>query len=337
MATVQLSDIIDVTVYQDLPPVNGVEKTAFWESGIVVRSGLFDNLANSPGKISEMPFWNDLAESDAPNLSSDDPTSSATPKNVDQGEQIARKAFLNQGWSASDLAVELAMGDNAMSHIRNRVDRYWSRQWQRRLIASTNGILADNKANYDSDMVNDVAIEDGDNATAANLFSRSAFTTAAFTLGDMFDVMTTFAVHSVVYKRMVDNDDIDYIPDSAGALTIPTFMGRRVVLDDTMPVEAGGTSGYKYTSVLFGAGAFGYGEGMPVTPVEVNREAAQGDGAGIETLWTRKAWLLHPFGFQATGTPSADSFSIAELSAAAAWDRVIARKNIPMAFLITNG
>ena len=316
MATVQLADVIDVTVFQDLPAVNGVEKTAFFESGIAVASPLFNELADAAGKTSELPFWNDVDESVEPNLTSDDPTDIATPAKVTQGEQITRKAFLNKGLSASDLASELAMGEDAITHCRNRVDRYWSRQWQRRLIASTNGILADNVANDSSDMVNDISIEAGDSSTSANWFSRSAFTTAAFTSGDHFDDYNAIAVHSVVYKRMVDNDDIDFVPDSQGNLTIPTFMGRRVVVDDTMNVEAGATSGFKYTSVLFGAGAVGYGEGMPKVPVEIEREAAQGEGGGVETLWTRKTWILHPFGFQNTGTPTADSFSSTELAAA---------------------
>lgn len=337
MATVQLSDIIDVTVFQDLPAVNGVGKTALWQSGIVASSPLLNDLANAAGKTSELPFWKDLDDTSVPNLSNDNPADVATPDKVDQGEQTARKAFLNKGWSATDLAVELAMGENAMTHIRNRTDRYWARQWQARLIASANGVLADNVANDSGDMVHDIAIEDGDNATATNLFSRSAFTASAFTMGDMFDEMTAIAVHSVVYKRMVDNDDIDFIPDSQGNMTIPTFLGRRVILDDSMPVVAGGTSGFKYTSILFGNGAFGYGEGMPTVPVEVEREAAQANGGGVETLWLRKTWIVHPFGFQNTGTPAATSFSLTELAAATTWDRVVARKNIPMAFLITNG
>lgn len=337
MATTQLADIIDVTVFQDLPSVNGVEKTAFFESGVAVQSDLLNQLADGPGKLSELPFWNDIDESVEPNLSSDDPTSSATPAKVTQGEQIGRKAFLNKGLSASDLATELAMGENAMQHIRNRVDRYWMRQWQRRIIASCNGILADNVANDSSDMVSDIAIEDGNNAQTTNLFSRTAFTTAAFTSGDHYDDYSAIAVHSVVYKRMVDNDDIDYIQDSQGQLTIPTFLGRRIYVDDSMPVVAGGTSGFKYTSIMFGDGAIGYGEGMPNVPVEVEREATQGDGGGVETLWTRKTWLIHPFGFQATGTPASDSFSTTELAAATSWDRVVARKNIPLAFLVTNG
>ena len=61
------------------------------------------------------------------------------------------------------------------------------------------------------------------------------------------------------------------------------------------------------------------------------------DGAGVEELWTRKTWLLHPLGFQHTGTPSKASFSLTELKAAAQWDRVVERKNVPFAALVTNG
>lgn len=338
MATVQLSDIIDVTVFQDLPAVNSPELTAFYESGIVTRTALFDQLANAAGKTAELPFWNDLDETSAPNNSTDDPTDVATADKVTQGEQISRKLFLNKGWSTSDLATEVAMGENAMTHIRNRSDRYWTRQWQRYLLAIAAGVLADNVANDSGDMVNDVAIEDGNNATEANLFSRTAFTTAAFTLGDHFNETGAVAMHSVVYKRAVDSDDIDFIPDSQGNMTIPTYLGKRVIVDDGMTVTAGATSGFKYTTILFGAGAFGYGEGMPVMPVEVEREASQGNGGGIETLWTRKTQIIHPFGFKIQGTPADGiSFTLAELASAATWSRVIPRKSIPISYLITNG
>jgi hypothetical protein len=116
-------------------------------------------------------------------------------------------------------------------------------------------------------------------------------------------------------------------------------MGRRIIVDDGLPVLAGSTDGFKYVSVLFGPAAFGYGEGLPNVPVEVAREAAQGEGGGIESLWRRATWILHPFGFQQiTSTPPANGFSYtqAELATAGLWDRVVDRKNVPMAFLITN-
>ena len=336
MATTQLADIIDVTVFQDLPAVNSPELTAFYQSGVVVRTPLLDALANAAGKTAELPFWNDIDAAIEANLSSDDPAAVAAAQKLTQAEQISRKAMLNKGLSASDLAAELAMGENAMTHIRNRVDTYWMRQWQRRLIASCDGILADNVANDSSDMVVDVAAESIAGQSAATKFSRSNFTSAAFTLGDAFTNTGAIAVHSQVYKQMVDADDIDFIPDSQGQMTIPTYMGKRVIVDDGMTVTAGSTDGFKYTTVLFGAGAFGYGEGMPEYPVELERAESGGNGGGISTLWTRKTQILHPFGFKSTGTPTGDSFSIAELKLATSWDRVVDRKLVPLAFLVTN-
>lgn len=334
MATVQLSNIIDTVVFQDLPAVNSPEKTALLESGIVTRNDLLDGVASASGKTAELPFWNDLDETSAPNLSSDNPASSATPDNVAQGEQICRKAFLNKGWSKSDLASEIAMGPKAMEHIRGRTDRYWDRQWQRRLISSLKGILSDNVTNDSGDMVH-TAYSDVASPAVGNYFTRSNFTSALFTLGDAFGGVAAIAVHSVVYKRMVDNDDIDFIRDSQGNVIMAQYLGHQIIVDDSMPVIAGINSP-KYISAMFGAGAFGYGEGMPDVPVEVEREASQGDGGGVETLWTRKTWILHPFGFKQTGTPAGVSLSLAELESAAAWDRVVHRKNIPIAFLETN-
>jgi len=336
MATTRLSDIIDVTVFRDLPPVNGPEKTAFFDSGVVTRNALLDELAGQPGKTAELPFWKDLDGSVEVNYSNDNPADTATPQKVVQGEQVARKAFVNQGWQAADLASEIAMGARAMDQIRNRTDRYFERQWQRRLIATVNGIVADNVANDGGDMVVDVASESVSGQDASTRFNRDAFVEATNTLGDAYDELSAMAVHSAVYAQMQKNDDIDFIPDSEGNLVIPTYLGLRVIVDDLMPVTAGSTDGFKYTSVLFGAGAFGYGVGNPEVPVEIERYADQGNGGGVETLWVRNTWILHPFGFQATGTPSGLSFTQSELATAGTVDRVIERKNIPMAFLITN-
>jgi len=344
MALVQISNIIDVQVFQDLPAVNSPEKTAFFESGIVTRNALLDQLANAAGKTAELPFWNDIDATVAPNRSNDDPAVLGTPANIVQGEQISRKAFLNKGMSASDLASELAAGPRAMDQIRARIDTYWMRQWQRRLIATTNGVLADNIAANSGDMVKVAAGTTNGDVTATTVFTRENFTSAAYTLGDRVDSIQAIGVHSTILKRMTDNDDIVYVPDSMGALTVPTYLGRRVIVDDSLPYTpaagaGAGDAAARYTSVLFGAGSIGYGEGSPLVPVEVERAAAQGNGGGVETLWTRKTWILHPFGYKNTGTPAGGehSFSLAELALAPTWERIVARKNVPLAFLVTNG
>ena len=334
MALTQLTDVIVPEVYQSYTAVNSPEKSAFFESGVVIQNAALNQKANSGGELLNVPFWKDLDSTVAPNLS-DDSTNSASPQKVTAAKQIARMAYLNQGYSSADLAGEIA-GSDPMQQVRNRFGTYWMRQWQRRLIASCNGILADNVAANSSDMLIKVAAEATGSVTALTRFNRDAFTDAAYTMGDAAEGLQAIAVHSQIMAQMVKNDDIVYIQDSLGRLSIPTYMGLRVIVDDGMTVRAGTTSGFVYTSVLFGAGAFGYGEGAAKMPVELEREAAKGNGGGIETLWERKSWLLHPFGYQATGTPAGDSFTLAELALATSWARVVERKSVPIAFLQTN-
>ena len=345
MATTRLSDAVIPEVYADYQAENTPEKTAFFESGVVVRNEMLDTKANTGGQEIQLPFWRDLDASVEPNASNDDPADMAAPNKLGSGLQKARISYLNQGYSAADLVVELA-GSDPMQRIRNRFGTYWQRQWQRRIIASAVGLLADNEANDDGDMVYD---------GAAGLWSRQAFTSAVFTLGDAFGQLSAIAVHSLAYKQMVDADDIDFVKDSQGNLTIPTFMGQRVIVDDSMPAtSAGDPATITTTAVLFGAGAFGYGEGSPEVPEEIERQARAGNGGGVETLWERKTWILHPFGYQFTGDDitnranlrgrtgadtTVDEFSplLADLRKAANWNRVVDRKNVPIAFLKIKG
>lgn len=344
MAYVQLTDAIIPEVYLSYQTVDDPERTAFFESGIAVRASMFDNLANGPSSTVTVPFWKDIDANIEPNYS-DDSTDEATPEKIVAGEQVARVAFMNKGMSSADLIKELT-GSDPMMRIRERFSAYWQRQWQRRVIATLSGVIADNIANDDSDMVEDISIDDGSAATSANVWSRGAFTNAAFTLGDRFEDTSVIAVHSMVYKRMVDNDDIEFIQPSTGSLLIPTFMGRRIIIDDGMPVVPGATSGFKYTSVLFQGGALGFGSGSPRVPVEVERKASQGRGGGIEILWERKTWMVHPFGYKflsatlsggSASDPAGKSATFDDLRLAANWERVVDRKYVPMAFLITNG
>lgn len=342
MAVTQLSDVYVPEVYASYTAVNGPERTAFFESGVAVRNPALGGFFAEGGRIAELPFWKDLDASDEPNYGTDDPADVAVPAKVQTGTQIARLASLNQGYSSADLTAEMA-GQDPMQQVRNRFGTYWMRNWQRRTIASLEGVIADNVANDGGDMVNDISGATNADVSATTRFSRDAFTTAAFTSGDHFDDYTATAVHSVVYKRMVDNDDIDFIPDSEGRLTIPTFMGRTVIVDDGLPFTAAAGSSdsdaaASYTSFLFGTGLIGYDERTPKTPVALEREEAQGNGAGVETLWERKSWVIHPFGcaFQST-TLTDGNATLAQLRLAANWDRVVERKNVPFAALVTNG
>lgn len=342
-ASTLLSDVIIPAVYMSYTGVDSPELTAFFQSGIAVRNATIDGAFAGGGTTVHLPFWKDIDPTVEPNYSTDQATDVATPNKIVAGQMIARVANMNQAYSSADLVAELA-GSNPMQHVRNRFATYWTRQWQRRLINTCTGILANDIASFSSDMVNSVALETLIGQTAANLFSRGAFTDACLTLGDAFGKVVAIAVHSVVYGRMVKNDDIQFIRPSVVDPNVPLgpgqpyFLGKPVIIDDSMPVVPGTTSGFKYTSIMFGQGAIGYGENMPLTPVEIYRRPDQGNGGGLEQLWERKTMIVHPFGYQFTSASVAGlSPTLAELKLAANWSRVIERKNVPIAFLITNG
>jgi hypothetical protein len=64
---------------------------------------------------------------------------------------------------------------------------------------------------------------------------------ATVKLGDRGDRLTAVAMHSATEAAVRKLDLIDFIPDSEGKEKIKTFQGRRVIVDDTLPVRAGTT------------------------------------------------------------------------------------------------
>lgn len=344
MATTRLSDVIDTQVYQDIPQEVSPEKTAFFESGIAVRTPQLDEYVNAPGELVTLPYWKGLDNNADPSNASDDPAIKASTLKIEQGSQVARKFMISQGWSSADLASQIAMGDHAMTAIKRMTGTYWTHQWQQYILSAAKGILAANVASNGGDMVIDIAGATNADVSSTSVFRRENFVSSVFTLGDSFDDISTIAVHNIIYQRMVNNDDIQFIEDSKGKLSIPTYLGRRVVIDDSMPYTPGAGTGAadaapKYVSVLFGNGMFGYGEGDPDIPVAVTRDEEAANGAGIEILRERKNWIIHPKGHSIKGTPAdGHFFTKSELEVAARWERTAAnRKSVPISFLITNG
>lgn len=103
-----------------------------------------------------------------------------------------------------------------------------------------------------------------------------------------------------------------------------------------MPAVAG-VNRITYTCVLFGSGAVSSANGRVENPSAVDRDEKAGNGGGEETLHSRRSDLIHPLGFSFTSSSVAgQSATLAELEAAANWDRVWDRKNVPLAFLQVN-
>lgn len=340
MPRTTLADVFIQDVFESYQVEDSVEKTAFVESGAVVASAAFNELAQTSGRITTMPFWRPLDASTEPNYDNDVYTDVAEPQAVGTDEMIARIADLNEGFSSADLVIPIS-GKEPLKYVAAHIDGYWNQQFQRRVLATSIGIYNDNVAANGGDMVVNISISDG-TVTDANRFSAEAVVNATLTLGDAMSKITGLAVHSVVYGRMLKLDLIDFVPDSEGKLTIPTYMGKTVIVDDGLPVLPGTGAAPKlqYVCILFGTGAFGYARGTPAKPSEFEREASRGNGGGFETLWSRKRWIIHPYGFSFTSTTITGpgyAPTWADLKLATNWERKLSRKHIPLAFLVVNG
>lgn len=345
MAITTIGDVItgNIPVLLSYMTQDPVEKTAFFQSGILAQSPYAAEIARGPSNLANIPFWKAIDTSIEPNYSNDVYQDIATPRAVQTGEMMARVAYLNEGFGQADLTVELT-SQNPLQSVAARLDNFWMRQAQRRLLATSLGIYNDNRAATDAyhekdDMVIDVSATGG--------FDAGAFIDATQTMGDALmgatgEVLGVMAVHSYVYGQMRKQQLIDFVRDADNNTMFATYQGYRLVVDDQMTVVGTGND-RQFISVIFGNGAIGYGEGTPTTPLETEREAARGNGGGVETLWTRKTWLMHPLGYSFTsaiitgnGTETiARSASWQDLAQATNWNRVVERKHVPIAFLVT--
>jgi hypothetical protein len=326
MSTVRLTDIIEPSEFTGYVTQETMKKSALVQSGVATQNDAIRQQLSAGAHSFTVPFWRDLEDTEA-DIVSDDPAENSTPGKIASGKQIVRKAFLHSSWSAMNLASEIS-GDNALTAIQRRVTAYWTRQWQSRLIASLNGIKADNEANDASDMVHDISAETGN---AAN-FSASAVIDASGLLGDSMNSLTGIALHSDVYRKALKTDMIEFIPDSQGK-QFATFRGLAVVIDDGLTVDTG-----KYTSVLFGQNAVGYAAAEPrvADGTEVESLPSAGNGGGQQVLHSRMNFSMHPAGFSWQETAvTGESPSVAELADATNWDRVIERKSVPLSFLVS--
>lgn len=336
MAVTRLSDAIVPEIFFNYIVKDTKQKMAFYQTGVLREDGDLANKLSGGGRTFNVPFWKDLDDTES-DVASDDPTSFATPGKLGSGQDVARRIIRTRGWSTANLVAELA-GSDPMKRISNRVSAYWARQFDDIALATLRGAIADNIANHQGDMVNDISTDDPGPVAPTNLFSAEAMLDTAQTMGDAKEELKLVVMHSVVQNRMAKNDLIDFRPDSEGKVLVPYFMDYRVHVSDRTTVVQGDNQ-VMYHSYLLGADTLGWAESAVAKPVETKNEPGAADGMGVEELWTRRQIVCHPYGIKFTDTSVVGEFPTnAELRLAANWSRVYPeRKQIPISVLISNG
>jgi hypothetical protein len=304
MPKTRIADVIVPEVFNPYVVQQTTELSALYQSGIVASSDELNSLALSGGRLINMPYWNDLDGDDE--VLSD--INALDVERITSGQDIAALLMRGKAWSVNDLAKALS-GDDPMATIGQLVAGYWARRMQVTLLSILTGVFA---APSMATNVYDTNVRiSADNAILA--IQR---------LGDAKGKLTGFMMHSAVEADLARQDLIDFAKDSTVSAEVPTYLGKRVIVDDGCPVANG-----VYTTYIFGQGAIGLGEGAAPVPTETTRDALSGD----DILINRRHFLLHPRGVRwLDQNVAGQSPSNAELADPANWRRVYDAKNVRM-------
>lgn len=336
MATTRLADVIYSPMFVPTTQQKIAQLSKIRNSPVISNDPEIQEFANNKGDLVQMPFWNDLSGNS--NVSSDDPAQSATPNKITQGQDMARKIRRNNGWQSANL-VSSMIGEDPLDAVATLIANYWVREEQRILLSVLTGVfLAASMAGN----ILDVASADGNNPATRVLLDAEVSSNAHALLGEYGGSLTAVMMHSRIYWNLRTQRAIEFGKDPVTGLDFERWDGKDVFYSDQVPNVAGGTSGRIYTTFFFGTGALGYAEaegaGGPKKPVELSSVAEAGNGEGIETVWYRRHWVMHPRGVAFTGTPAAAAgVTDAELATGANWTRVYDPKLVRIVAVKTNG
>lgn len=337
-----IADIYEPQIWSQYFIEANTDKNLLVQSGIAAATPEVVEAANKGGRTVYMPFWDDLSHNtgtaDGSKVATDT-DDEITADGINSGEDIAVKHFRTQSW-ASATVVKYAAGSDPIRVVLDKYVNWWIREEQRLALLTLTGVFADSA--IATALSKDISVETA-STDSANLISSEAIEDTRFLLGDAYDKFTAIIMHSVQFKRLRKLDLIDFVPVSdqnpMGG-QVPFYMGLRVMVDDTMTVTAGSTSGYKYDAFLFGQGAFARVD-IPLESgdpnVEIYRQPTQGKGAGKVSVLTRKYFTLHPRGIAYSGSLSGVISPSDSDLAADNWTQAFLTKNIRIARLRTNG
>lgn len=261
----------------------------------------------------------------------------------------------SDAWTENDFSYDITGGVDFMDNVAQQVAEYWTEVDQDTILAVLKGIFSMTGAG------NSVFVENHTHditGAAENVCGATTLNTALQkAAGDNKSVFTLALMHSQVATNLENlkllkfwtQTDADGIERQ---LTLASWNGRAVLIDDSMPTEevkaSGSVPAYtKYTTYVLGNGAIDYENIGAKVPYEMDRDPAK--NGGQDTLYSRQRKVFAPKGIsyekksQATLSPTD-----AELSDGANWALVndggvganrkyYDHKAIPIARIISRG
>lgn len=205
-----------------------------------------------------------------------------------------------KSWEEKDFSYDITGKVDFMDNIARQVVRYWENVDQGVLLSILKGIFSmtgtANEAFITAHTLDISAAEGADSQGNPNnkVGAASLNTVAQQACGDNKSAFSLVIMHSAVATNLENMKLFKYLTytDADGLtrdLSLGTWNGRTVLVDDGMPVEGG-----KYTTYVLGDGAFSYEDIGAKVPYEMDRDKLR--AGGVDILISRQRKCLAPKG-----------------------------------------
>jgi len=328
MATLR-SDVIIPEIFTPYVIEQSTQRNQFLASGVVQPMAELN--ATEGGDFVNVPFWKANLSGDFEVLSD---SSSLTPGKITADKQVGVILHRGRAFEARDLAA-LAAGSDPMAAIGQKVGEYVANQQQADLYKCLEGVFG-SLTGSDSPAFDALRF---DTSGATALGPRQVAKARAL-LGDQGDKLTAVAMHSACYYDLVERKAIDYVTNTEarlstlatgastinavggsvaaayGDVSVPTYMGLRVIVSDDITNSAG-----NYACYFFTAGAIASGE-QAAMRTETDRDIlAKSDAMSLDMHY-----IYHPVGAKWAVTTT--NPTRAQLATVGNWSKVYETKNI---------
>lgn len=333
-----------------------MQKVPNTKENSLIKNGLLNNKPNMTARLRDEVGGNYFTEPikgllDGEVLNYDGVVDMTTTSRdtFEQGKIIIGRM---KAWEEKDFSTELT-GENFMP-MAEEVKEYYDEVDQADILAILRGIfsMTNDGSGFVANHTTDITQEDDPLIDATTL--NSALQKAC---GDKKKQFRIVFMHSAVATHLENLNLLNFLKytDSDGIereLTLATYNGKLVVIDDDMPTEeveaSGANPAYtKYTTYVLGEKFFEYDNVGVKVPNEMGRDPKT-DG-GIDVLYTRQRKLFAPKWISFTKSQMAsNSPTNAELADGRNWavvnngktgnnKKYVNHKAIPVAQIISRG
>ena len=261
------------------------EKNVLVSAGIATADPTIAQILNntpSGGRFVEVPAYNPLEGEDE--VFGEEAVSVG---NITTKSSHATILFRQRAWGATDLSHVLS-GSDPMGAVGQLLGDWWAQREQKIYLAILKGLF-DSTSGALREHINDISGGEG----KAACISASATLDTKQLLGDRYDSLSMVVVHSMTYTYLQKNNMIERQPifNAAGETAeIQTYLGYRILVDDSMPVSGG-----VYDTYFLSGGCFARQDGSPAG--FVGTETDRDKLTATDYLINRRCMIVHPRGF----------------------------------------